>query len=117
MHTLAHTHQPNPLPSCASALGLHTKGLSVAVQSRLDPLPNSNEQTNDLLCTNAPHHTKFHRTRPNDVSEKRYNSFTPFSTLAPQGTPGPKFTSLDPDVQQGPLYQTAKFRPALKTLL
>ena len=117
MHTLAYTHQANPRPSWASALGLHTKGFSVGVQSRLDPLPSSNERTNDLLRTNALHHSKFHCTRPNDVREKRYKFFTPFSILALQGTPGLKFTSLDPDVQQGPLYQTAKFRMALKTLL
>lgn len=34
-----------------------------------------------------------------------------------RGLPEPKLTNLSPDVQQGPLYQSAKFRPALKTCL
>jgi len=34
----------------------------------------------------SPNRAKFHRTRSNDVREKRY-IFTPFSTLAPQGGP------------------------------
>jgi len=35
----------------------------------------------------------------------------------PRGTPGPKFTDLGPDIQQVPLYQSAKFRPVLTTHL
>jgi len=30
----------------------------------------------DRLRTNVPHHAKFHRVRPNDVREKRYNFYT-----------------------------------------
>ena len=33
----------------------------------------------------TPNATEFHRTRPKDVREKRYNLFTPFSIWAPQG--------------------------------
>jgi len=33
------------------------------------------------------HRAKFHRAPPNDVQEKRYNFFTPFSTLTAQGDP------------------------------
>ena len=40
-------------------------------------------------------------------------SVTIFYTLqyfgAPGGPPVPKFTNLGPDVQQGPIYQPAKF--------
>jgi len=44
MHTLAYTHQPNPLHSWASTLGLYTKGLSVGVQRRWTRA-HSNERT------------------------------------------------------------------------
>jgi len=33
------------------------------------------------------------------------------------GPPGPKFTHIEPNVQQDPFYQTAKFRPVLAILL
>jgi len=46
-------------------------------------------------------------------------SVTDFYTLqyfgAPGKSPAPKFTNLDPDVQQCHLYQPAKFRPILVT--
>jgi len=72
----------------------------------------------DLLHTNALHHAKFHRARSNNVREKRYNFFYILQYFgAPEGPPGPNFTSLGPDIQQGPFYQTAKFRPTLKILL
>jgi len=45
------------------------------------------------------------------------NSSISFSNLAPQGPPVRKFTNLGDDVQQGPLYPAAKFRPVLKTPL
>ena len=48
---------------------------------------------------------------------KALQFLTPFSILAPQGTPGSKFTNLVPDIQQCPLYQPSKFRPFLKTPL
>jgi len=34
-----------------------------------------------------PNTAKFHHTRPNDVREKRYKNFRPFSILAPDGDP------------------------------
>jgi len=61
----------------------------------------------DLLCTN----TKLHHSRPNDVREKCYKIFYTLQYFGtPRGPPGPKFTNLGPDIQQGPLYQPAKFR-------
>jgi len=35
----------------------------------------------------APHHAKFHRDRWNHLGEKLYKIFTPFNSLALQGTP------------------------------
>ena len=44
--------------------------------------------------------------------------FTLFSILTRKGGPPvPKFTNLGGEVQQGPLYQAAIFRPLLKTRL
>ena len=40
----------------------------------------------DLIRTTARHRTKFHRPLSNSVPEKLYNSFTPFTILAAQGT-------------------------------
>ena len=63
----------------------------------------------DLLRTNARHRAKFHRDQSNDVREKSYrNCLHPSNILAPQSSP---------DVQQGPLWQPAKFRRGLKTPL
>ena len=53
------------------------------------------------------------------VYEKSVTNF--FYTLhyfgAPEGPPGAMFTNLSRDVQQGSLYQAAKFRPVLKNHL
>jgi len=62
----------------------------------------------DLLCTNAPHHSKFHCYQLNDVWEKPYKIFLHPSVL---------WRHLGPDVRQGPFYQPAKFHPILKTPL
>ena len=51
----------------------------------------------------TPKAVKFRRARPSGVREK-------WSARAPEGPPGLTFTSHGPDVQQGPLYQPAKFR-------
>ena len=45
--------------------------------------PKFTKISQDLLRTSAPHCAKFHRTRPKDVREKRYENFTPFGILAP----------------------------------
>jgi len=48
-------------------------------------------------------HAKFHRCRPNSVRENRYNFYTLHFLGASGGPPGPKFTSLGGDVQEGTL--------------
>jgi len=72
--------------------------------------PKFNKTGEDLLRTNTPKRAKFHRCQPNGVREKRYNFLHPSVFWRPRGTPGPKFTNLSGDVEQGPLYQAAEFR-------
>ena len=47
------------------------------------------------------------------VYEKSVTIFTPFTFWRPRGPLGPKFTNPGGNVQQGPVYQSAKFRPVL----
>jgi len=77
--------------------------------------PRKLTKIDDLLCKNAPHHGKFHCTQPNDVRDIA-NLFTPFCILALRVIPGPKFTSLSPNVQQAPSIKMPNFIPLWKFL-
>ena len=64
-----------------------------------------------------PYHAKFHRVRPKDVREKLYNFLHPSVLWCPRGNSCVKVhqSSLGHHVHQDPLYQSATFRPVLKT--
>ena len=71
----------------------------------------------DLLRTNAYHRAKFHRARPNNVREKRYNFFYFVQYFGIAGTSSAKVHQSWPWCTASPLRQSAKFRPVLKTPL
>ena len=51
------------------------------------PEKSSRNSGNKCQLARPPNAAKFYRARLNGVREKRYNFFTPFTILAPQGDP------------------------------
>jgi len=60
-----------------------------------------------------PNFIKLDQTMYEKSVTKILDTFQYFGAAGEPSTP--KFTNLGGDVEQGPLYQTAKFRPLLKT--
>jgi len=89
--------------------------MQVPTWFRVTPGPKFTKFRKEVSIGQTPNRAKFHRARSNDVREKRYNFYTLQYFGVPRALPVPKFTNLGDGVQQGPLYQAAKFRPVLKT--